>query len=316
MSGAAHDTLPAGQPAALRAIAPAARNARAWNSRSWRSGDLWIIGALVVAAVAAFWPAWLDIYLQAAKRTDNGYIFLVPFVAGYLVWLRRTRMRFVPRRPSLTALPVVAAAVLLAWWGEQTDTRAAVHLGAIVALAACAVAMAGLEVVRQFFPAFLALLFLIPVPAEVRKWLAAPLQALAVSVTQEVLDILGVATERAGNSIQISGRSIFVGEACDGMRMVFALALTFFAFVFSVPLRLNARIALLAAAPLIAIVCNVVRLVPTALAYAYASAADAEYFHDIAGWLMLPLAIAMLFGLIRFMRWLDLPVFTWRFLQA
>ena len=61
MSGAAHDTVPAGQPAALRAIAPAARNARAWNSRSWRSGDLWIIGALVVAAVAAFWPAWLDI---------------------------------------------------------------------------------------------------------------------------------------------------------------------------------------------------------------------------------------------------------------
>jgi hypothetical protein len=31
---------------------------------------------------------------------------------------------------------------------------------------------------------------------------------------------------------------------------------------------------------------------------------------------MLPLAIALLFALIRFMRWLDLPVFTWRFLQA
>jgi exosortase len=211
---------------------------------------------------------------------------------------------------------VVASAVLLSWWGEQTDTRAAIHLGAIIALAACAIAMAGLEVVRQFFPAFLALLFLIPVPAEVRKWLAGPLQALAVTVTQEVLDVIGVSTERAGNSIQIAGRSIFVGEACDGMRMVFALALTFFAFVFSVPLRLNARIALLIAAPVVAIACNVVRLVPTALAYAYASAEDAERFHDIAGWLMLPLAIVLLFGLIRFMRWLDLPVFTWRFIQA
>ncbi len=284
--------------------------------RNWRSGDLWILGVLAAAACSAFWPAWIDIYLQAARRTDNGYIFLVPFVAAYLVWLRRSRIRFVPRRPSLSAVPIVLTAVALAWWGEQTDTRVAVHLGAIVALAACAVAMAGLEIVRQFFPAFLALLFLIPVPAEVRKWLAEPLQSLAVGVTQEVLDVLGIATERAGNSIQIAGRSIFVGEACDGMHMVFALALTFFAFVFSVPLRLHARIALLAASPLIAIVCNVVRLVPTALAYAYASAEDAERFHDIAGWLMLPLAIAMLFGLIRFMRWLDLPVFTWRFLQA
>jgi exosortase len=286
------------------------------TQRHWRSGDLWILGVLAAAALSAFWPAWIDIYLQAARRTDNGYIFLVPLVAAYLAWLRRSRIRFVPRRPSLSAVPIVLASVVLAWWGEQTDTRVAVHLGAIMALAACAVAMAGLEIVRQFFPAFLALLFLIPVPAEVRKWLAGPLQSLAVGVTQEVLDVLGIATERAGNSIQIAGRSIFVGEACDGMRMVFALALTFFAFVFSVPLRLHARIALLAASPLIAIVCNVVRLVPTALAYAYASGEDAERFHDIAGWLMLPLAIAMLFGLIRFMRWLDLPVFTWRFLQA
>ena len=286
------------------------------SQRHWRNSDLWIVGALLAAAVAAFWPAWVDIYLQAARRTDNGYIFLVPFVALYLAWLRRTRIRFVPRRPSMSAVPLVAASVGLAWWGEQTYTRVAIHLGAIVAVVSCAVALAGREIVRQFFPAFLALLFLIPVPAEVRKWLAGPLQSLAVGVTQEVLDVLGIATERAGNSIQIAGRSIFVGEACDGMRMVFALALTFFAFVFSVPLRLHARIALLAAAPLIAIVCNVVRLVPTALAYAYASAQDAEYFHDVAGWLMLPLAIAMLFGLIRFMRWLDLPVFTWRFLQA
>ncbi len=286
------------------------------STRVWKRNDLWIFGALLAAAVLAFWSAWVDIYLQASRRTDNGYVFLVPFVAAYLAWLRRSRIRFVHRRPSLTALPLVFFAIALAWWGDQTDTRVAIHAGAILGLVSCTVAMAGTEVIRQFLPVYLTLLFLIPVPAEVRKMLAGPLQSLAVVVTQEVLDVLGIATERAGNSIQIAGRSIFVGEACDGMRMVFALMLTFFAFVFSVPLRTHARIALLAASPLIAVVCNVVRLVPTALAYAYASNADAERFHDIAGWLMLPLAIAMLFGLLRFMRWLDLPVFTWRFLQA
>lgn len=286
------------------------------RNRTWSANDAWVLGALMVAAVLAFLPAWSDIYLQATRRTDNGYILLVLPVAGYLAWLRRSRLRFVPRRPSVLAVPMVAAAALLTAWGHDADVRIATHLGAILALVACVVAFAGVEIIRRFFPAFLALLFLMPVPAEVRKWMAAPLQSLAVTVTQEVLDVLGVATERAGNSIQIEGRSIFVGEACDGMRMIFALALTFFAFVFSVPLRTHARIGLLLASPLIAIVCNVTRLVPTALAYAYASSADAERFHDIAGWLMLPLAIALLFALIRFMRWLDLPVFTWRFLQA
>ena len=284
--------------------------------KAWRLNDLWVLGVLVTAAILAFSSIWNDILVQAVRRTDNGYILLVPAVAAYLAWLRRSRLRFVPKRPSLTAVPMIMVATALAIWGESTDTRVAMHFAAILALASCAVALAGLEVVRQFFPVFLALLFLIPVPGEVRKWLAAPLQALAVTVTQEILDLIGVTTERAGNSIQIAGRSIFVGEACDGMRMVFALALTFFAFVFSVPLRTGARIALIAASPAIAILCNVVRLVPTALGYAYVSAAEAEQLHDIAGWLMLPLAIVLLFGLIRFMRWLDLPVFTWRFLQA
>jgi exosortase/archaeosortase family protein len=107
-----------------------------------------------------------------------------------------------------------------------------------------------------------------------------------------------------------------VGEACDGLRMVLALALTVYAFVFSVPLRLTARLVLLAVSPIIALVCNILRLVPTGLAYAYSSESFAIELHDIAGWMMLPVAIAMLFAIIRFMRWLDLPVLTWRFLQA
>ncbi|MEY3026219.1 MAG: hypothetical protein RLZZ238_1116 [Planctomycetota bacterium] len=301
------------RPAIARAGASEGTAGRALR---FSANDLWMLGALVAASVIAFWPAWTDIHLQATRRTDNGYILLVPFVAAYLAWLRRMRLAFVPRRPSLTGAAMIGVALLLTWWGERTDTRAVFHLGAIVAFSACFVSLAGLEVVRRFLPVFLALLFLIPIPAEIRKWLAGPLQSLAVGVTQEVLDILGVVTERAGNSIIIEGRSIFVGEACDGMRMVFALALTVFAFAFSVPLRPHARLALFIASPLIAIVCNIVRLVPTALAYAYASAEDAGRFHDIAGWLMLPLALMLLLGLVRFMRWLDLPVFTWRFLQA
>ena len=58
-------------------------------ARRWSAQDAWMIGALVVAAIYAFWPAWSDLYLQAARRTDNGYIFLVPIVAFSLAWIRR-----------------------------------------------------------------------------------------------------------------------------------------------------------------------------------------------------------------------------------
>jgi exosortase len=282
----------------------------------WRSSDLLVLLALVAVSVFAFSSGWSDIYVQAVKRTDNGYILVVPLVAGYLAWLRRSRLQFIRRRPSMAGPLVIAAAVAIGWWGDQTDTRVATNCAAVLALAGCFLTMAGTVLLREFLPAFLALAFLVPVPGEVRRMLAGPLQDLAVGVTQEILDIASIPAERQGNVIFIAGKPILVGEACDGLRMVLALALTVYAFVFSVPLRLSARLALLAASPVIALLCNILRLVPTGLAYAYSSEEFAIELHDIAGWLMLPLAIAMLFAIIRFMRWLDLPVFTWRFLQA
>ncbi|MFM7134534.1 MAG: exosortase/archaeosortase family protein [Planctomycetota bacterium] len=275
-----------------------------------------MLGALIAASVFAFRSGWQDIYIQASKRVDNGYIFLVPLVAAYLAWIRWARAKMVVPAPSLWGVVVGACGAAFALLGEEKDLRIALHFSAVLGLVACFVTLAGPNVLRQFAPAFLALLFLMPVPGEVRKWLASPLQDFATGFTYECLLLFGIGVVREGNVLVINGAQVFVGEACDGMRMVFALALTVFAFVFSVPLRLPARLVLLAASPLIAIVCNIVRLVPTAIAYAYTSPERALQIHDIAGWLMLPLAILLLLGIIRFMRWLDLPVLTWRFLQA
>lgn len=287
------------------------------RSRSkWGARELWILAALGAASLYAHSAGWHDIYVQASRRADNGYIFLAPVVAGYLVWIRAPRLAFVPPRGSLWGPLLAIVSIGLALAGAELDLRVAVHGGAVVGLAACILTLAGPASIRHFAPAFLALLFLLPVPGEVRRWISAPLQDFATSVTHDLLLLLGSNAEREGNVIAINGVRVFVGEACDGMRMVFALALTVFAFVFSVPLRTPARIVLLLASPLIALLCNIARLVPTAIAYAHWSAEDARKVHDIAGWLMLPLAILLLLLVMRFMRWLDLPVLTWRFLQA
>lgn len=282
----------------------------------WSYRDGWTLLALAAMSVMAFRAAWSELLTEIVRREDNGYILVVPFVAAYLMWLRRSRLRYVRRRPSLSGPMLFLFAAMLSWYGFESDTRIAIHAAAILSLTACFVTMAGFAVISRMFPVFLCFLFLLPVPGELRRAIAGPLQEFAVIVTHDVLGIAGVPCERSGISILINEKEILVGEACDGMRMVFALALTFFAFVFSIPLRTHARVVLLLASPMIALFCNMVRLIATGLAYAYSSTQFAEEFHDVAGWLMLPLAIVLLQAIVRFMRWLDLPVYTWRFLQA
>ncbi len=282
----------------------------------WSYRDGWTLLALAAMSVMAFRAAWSELLTEIVRREDNGYILVVPFVAAYLMWLRRSRLRYVRRRPSLSGPMLFVFAALLSWYGFESDTRIAIHAAAILSLTACFVTMAGFAVIVRMLPVFLCFLFLLPVPGELRRAIAGPLQEFAVIVTHDVLGIAGVPCERSGISILINEKEILVGEACDGMRMVFALALTFFAFVFSIPLRTHARVVLLLASPMIALFCNMVRLIATGLAYAYSSTQFAEEFHDVAGWLMLPLAIVLLQAIVKFMRWLDLPVYTWRFLQA
>ena len=98
-----------------------------------------------------------------------------------------------------------------------------------------------------------------------------------------------------------------IAEACNGMRMVFALVLVSFTFAFGTPLRWYVRLLVVAASPVSAIFCNLVRLVPTVWLFGYHPSV-ANGFHDYSGWLMLPIAFLLLMAIVRLLRWALLPI--------
>ena len=135
---------------------------------------------------------------------------------------------------------------------------------------------------------------------------------MATVVTHALLEAIGVTAIRSGNVLVIEGEQIAVGEACNGMRMVFALFLVVYAFVFGCRLTMSTRIVLLALSPIAAIICNVIRLVPTSVLYGQGVVGRTEWFHDVTGWVMLPVALMMLAAFVRLLEWLYLPVMSFR----
>jgi exosortase/archaeosortase family protein len=111
-----------------------------------------------------------------------------------------------------------------------------------------------------------------------------------------------------GNVLIVNGQQIAVAEACNGLRMVWGLILVTYAFAFSIPLRPLTRTVLLVLSPFVALLCNIIRLVPTAALYGYADRELADQFHDISGWVMLPIAFIGLLITIRLLRWALVPV--------
>jgi len=284
------------------------------QARGWSRQSAWILLALCAGAVLAFLHAWRDILGQALDRPESRYILWVPASALFLFWCRRSRLPMVRCRPSLVGPLTVAAACLLAVRSDAIDLRVGLHLAAVLALIGSVLTMTGLEAVRQFGPVFIAALLLVPIPGSIRQEISRPMQDAAVVLTQAMLELTGVNAIRDGSLLVIRGTPVAVGEACDGMRMALALGLVVFTFVFAMPLRWGARLFLVLVSPFVAIACNVIRLVPSSIAFGFTEESTAIRIHEIFGWMMLLVAVVAMFLTLRLVRWLDLPVTRWRLL--
>ena len=109
----------------------------------------------------------------------------------------------------------------------------------------------------------------------------------------------------------VSPAEALSGFANTGLITVAALFVVTYTFAFSIPARSMVRALLLASSPLLAVVVNILRLMPTVMFYGYASENTATTFHDLSGWFMMVIALVVLWAIMRLLRWMELPVLNY-----
>ena len=298
---------PASRPVLPSASPKPAAKSR-WWTRTWTPVHAFVAVLLMVGGVFATLDAWKDIAVIVDRDEEASQVYLVPFVAAWLFWVRRERLRgYVPG--NMWVGPVlVAVGWILHRYGDLELIQVLWHFGAVLVVAGCFLSVAGAGFLLRFLPVFASLCFLVPVPGRVRQAIAVPLQSATAQVTQAVLETMGSSVERSGNLLRINGQDVMVAEACNGIRMVFSLVMVSFAFSYGVPLRNGVRVLIVAISPLTAIVFNVIRLVPVVWAYGAFSPEFASDLHDVSAWIMLPIAFMSLLGLMRLLRWAHVPI--------
>lgn len=280
----------------------------------WTAQTIAALVGVMALGVWAGWTQWADIFTIAWRDEEASHILLVPPIIAWLVWVRRVRFRRSQPRLSWVGPLLVFAGWALAWVSFRSAFQAGWHGGAVLMLIGAVTTVVGVQVMANFAPAVMLAAMLVPVPGKLRLLIAGPLQTATAQVTGVVLEAMGYWVERSGNLLIINDVPVAVHEACNGMRMVFALVLVSYAFAFTVPLRNSVRLTILLLSPLAAIICNVLRLTPTVILYGYAEESTADTFHELGGWAMLPIAFLLLMGITRILRWALVP--TYRFTLA
>jgi exosortase len=281
---------------------------RTWIKNGWTGWHLVMLVLMTVAGFLATSEAWADILRIAWKDEESSHIFLVPIVSVWLIWVRRGRFRRCRPRGEWIGLLMIVLGWLSYSLGDTYLIQILWHGGALLVVLGAVFSVLGIDVFFAFLSIIVLQVFILPVPGRIRQAVAIPLESVTTIITQAACEFFGIMSDRSGNVLTVNGHDVQIAEACNGLRMVFALTLVSFAFAFGTPLRGYVRAMILVASPLCAIFCNVIRLVPTVWMYGYWPESVANDFHGVSGWVMLPVAFFILLGIIRLLRWALVPV--------
>jgi len=253
---------------------------------------------LTVAGATVVWSYWTTLE-EIAERwaTDPQYShgFLVPLFSVYLLWTRRGSFPAASFRPSWWGVVIVLAGAALRMLGHFYYQSWLDAGSLLVVVAGLVAAAGGMRVLRWAAPAIGFLAFMIPLPYRAQTMLGGTLQRVATLASTYVLQTLGVPAVAEGNVILLNETKLGVVEACSGLTML----VTFFALAAAVailaPRRWPEKVLLVLSAVPIAILANVVRITVTGILFeANKGELARAVFHDLAGWLMMPLGLSML----------------------
>lgn len=275
---------------------------------------------LVVAALALIglvvWATG-SILAEMANRWEldptysHGY--LVPLIGLLLLWMRRDSRPDLLDRPSWWALLLFLAGVVMQFLGGYLYVRWLAGASLVAYLAGVAALIAGWPGLRWSSPALVFLFFMIPLPYRFEILMRAPLQKISTLASTFALQTLGLPAVAQGHVIMLSDSSgktyeLGVVDACSGLKMLIVFFCLTTAFAILVKRPLGERLLILLSTLPIAVVCNIARITATGVLYVTAGEKLAELvFHDLAGWLMMPLALLLL--------WLELKLMSLLFID-
>lgn len=254
------------------------------------------IAVLTGLLVYSYWPGLLN----ARSSWDNpqySHGWIVPlFTLGLLFWWRQPVADEIAPWERVAGLGLLAASFALRLAVARYRIVTIDMYTFVPAVAGVFLMVGGWRMFRWAWAPIAFLIFMYPLPDEATRYLLGPLQTLATIVSTYALQTLGLDAYREGNQIVLGEMHLGVVDACSGLRMLTIFVALSVALVMLGDRDWWENVVVIASAIPIALIVNSIRITVTGLLYQVSSSEVAEMvFHDLAGWVMMPMALGMLF---------------------
>lgn len=261
----------------------------------------WLTGALFIACFA---PVMLNLGQAWFSIPDAAHGMLIAPVAVWLAWRSGLLPDAQPARWAGSIL--VALAVFADLVGRVAGIVTLPRIALIIAVVGLILWYAGWrQLVAWWLPVVL-LALTIPLPESMIATLTQPLQGVAARLGASMLSARHIPVLLSGNVILLPGHTLFVSEACSGLRSLTAL-LSMSILVGALFLRYPlSRVLMVAMAVLLAIVVNGIRIFMTGFLVFFVDPKLGEGFmHLTEGYLLFLVSLLILAGLTWVFSWAE-----------
>ncbi|HEY2827121.1 MAG TPA: exosortase/archaeosortase family protein [Pirellulales bacterium] len=259
----------------------------------------YIIGGLCLVIIWAYWNT-IEVLTGAWVSAQYSHGFLIPIFTAALIAMRREPFEPVPTSARWWGVGIMVVGLALRLFASYHHLGTPDMLSIIPVLMGVFVVAGGWPALRWAGAPLAFLVFMLPLPTAAERGLLNPLQHVATTMSTYTLQTMGLDAFNEGNRILI-GETNFplnVEEQCSGLRM----ATIFLALAVAMSMLIerpwwHKAVIMLSAIP-IALLVNVIRIVITALLFmvlGQESEFAKTFFHDLAGWFMIPMALGLMY---------------------
>lgn len=268
---------------------------------------LWLTSLVLIGYLC--WPSFRGLNERWGSDPRYSHGYLVPIFSAFLLWYRRDLLHVDLFRPSWwglipvfvgSVLKVVGGAYFLTWFDD---------VSLVFILFGLVLLFGGWPMLRWAWPSVAFLFFMIPLPARAEYALGYPLQVLATRGSTFALETFGLPAVAEGFVITMDEVRIGVVEACNGLGMLVMFFAYATAAVFLIKRPVIDKVVIMISAIPIALLANIARITLTGLLHTLVGGDVADHFyHDLAGWLMMPMALLAF--------WFELTLLDWLFIEV
>ncbi len=284
----------------------AAQRSKASSPRAWET-----VAALFVLTAVFFWTFEADLWDLVRtweSQPDYSHGYLVPPLALLLLSARRQTYPGL-RGPALAGLLLLAVVLAVRLAGQWLFLSPLQGWAMILWIGGACWALCGARCFLWISPSLAFLFFMVPLPFRAESWLSYPLQRMSTKASTWVFQLIGLPAIAQGNTILIEAQRFEIERACSGLRMLLGVGALAFAYaIVSRSSWLEKGMLFLCVVP-VALAANCVRIVGTGLSCVYFPDEEAQRLaHDFSGWVVIPVAAAMLWLVMAFWRRLVIPL--------